>query len=151
MSLDQYLFEHSYLTGFEYNPLSCSLKLQIDAKITFAHPKADKVNDQAIFIEIEVMLDGVQYIRLLSSPLLKDNPNDDLGSIEQFHIKNSKSVSQGFTVEEMGNKQKLTLDLCDGNIYSVHSKLREVKFLNFVSEMVSFETGFNEINIKEIE
>lgn len=51
----------------------------------------------------------------------------------------------------MGNKQKLSLNLCEGNIYSVHSKSREIKFLNFISEMVSFELGFEEINIIEIE
>jgi hypothetical protein len=151
MYLERYLFEHSYLTGLEYNPVSCSLKLLIDAKITYEHPKADKINDKATFIEIEVLFEGVQYSRLLSSPLLNDNPNDDLGSIEQFYLKNSLSVSQGLTVEEKDNKQNLSLDLTDGNIYSVLSKSREIKFLNFISEMVSFELGFGEVIIKEIE
>lgn len=149
MKLDQYLFEHSYLTGFEYNPITCSLKLQIDAKITFKHPKADKVNNRATFVEIEVIFEGVQYIRLLCSPLLKDNPNDDLGSIEQFYLKNSKAVSQGFNLEDVDDKQKLSLDLCEGNIYSVYSKSKEIMFLNFISEMVSFELGFEEIIINE--
>jgi hypothetical protein len=151
MNLDWYLFEQSYLTGFDYNPISCSLKLLIDAKLTFEHPKVDKINVKATFKEIEVMFDGVQYIRLLSSPLLKDNPNDDLGSIEQFYLKNSYSVSQGLTIENKDNKQKLSLDLSDGNTLSVFSKSSELKFLNLISELISFELGFSEMYINEVD
>lgn len=93
MNLEWYLFEHSYLTGIEYNPRSCSLILKIDAKITFEHPESTGINNlEDSFVEVTVLFEGVQYLRLISSLNLLTNPNDDIGSIEQFHLKDSKSI-----------------------------------------------------------
>lgn len=152
MNLKRYLFEHSYLTGIEYNPIDCSLKLNIDAKITFDHPKAyGNSNLQESFVMIEVLFEGVQYLRLINSPHLLTNPNDDLGSIEQFHLKDFDSVSKGLTMSKENEKQELSLDLSGGNVVKVFSKSKNIKFLNFVSEMITFEIGFEMFSIKEID
>jgi hypothetical protein len=149
MNLNHYLFEHSYLIGLDYDPISCSLKLFIDAKITFEHPKANKINENATFVDIEVLFEGVTYFRILTNPLLQNNPNDDYGSIEHFYLKNSNEVSQGFAVKKIGNTQKLSLELSDGLVYSVLSNSNEIKFLNLISEMLSFEIGFEKMIIRE--
>lgn len=151
MNLEWYLFEHSYLIGIEYNPIGCSLTLKIDAKMTFDHPKSNaNSNLKESFLEIEVFFEGVQYLRMLNSKNLLNNPNDDIGSIEQFNLKNSDSVSKGLLIKEKSDKQELTLSLLEGNEVTVFSKSKEVKFLNFISEMISFEIGFERFVIKEL-
>jgi hypothetical protein len=152
MTLGWYLFEQSYLTGIQINPINCTLNLSIDAKMTYDHPKTDgNINLEESFVEIKVFFEGVQYLRMVNSTQLLMNPNEDIGSIEQFCLKDSDSVSQGLTIKEINDKHELLLDLSDGNLVQVLSKSKEVKFLNFVSEMISFELGFEKFSIKENE
>jgi hypothetical protein len=152
MKLGWYLFEHSYLTDIQINPINCTLNLRIDAKMTYDHPKTvDNMNLEESYVEIEVLFEGVQYLRMVNSAQLLMNPNDDLGSIEQFDTKGLNSISPGLTIKKNNDKNELLLDLSDGNKVQVLSKSKEVTFLNFISEMISFEIGFEKLSIKENE
>lgn len=153
MSLEWYLFEHSYLTGIDYKPTDCSLNLMIDAKMTFDHPKLveNQPKLEETYVQIEVNLKGVQYLRMVSSSHLLTNPNDDMGSIERFSLKEFDSVSSGFAIKSDKNKHELLLDLSDGNVASVFSSSNKLTFLDFVSENIAFEIGFEGFTIREID
>ncbi|GGI11592.1 hypothetical protein [Gottfriedia solisilvae] len=126
MDLKWYLFEHSYLTGINIDPVGCSLTLHIDAKITYDHPNGRESNE-ANFEEITIRFVGVQYLRMVNSLNLLTNPNDDLGSIEEFELKRT-------------NSQSSSLDVVEKKIMISNSK--KLSFLNFVSELITFEIGF---------
>ncbi|GGL43210.1 hypothetical protein [Sporolactobacillus putidus] len=150
MNLEWYLFEQSYLMDIKYDPLGCTLKLEIDAKITFEHPDSANVsNMEDSFKEIIVQFEGVQYLRLISSLNLLTNPNDDFGSIEQFHLKNSDSIIQEFVTTGTDGTKILSLGLSGDNVATVNTKSKEIKFVDFISEMISFELGFEGYTIKE--
>jgi hypothetical protein len=97
MDLEWYLFEHSYLLGLNVDPITCSLTIHIDAKITYEHPKAKKKNiEESIeesFENISIVFKGVQYLRMINSINLLTNPNDDLGSIEKLELISKELIS----------------------------------------------------------
>jgi hypothetical protein len=148
MSFERYLFEHSYLTNIVYNPIGCSLRLNLDAKITFEHPNAQGVSNlEDSFEEISILFEGVQYLRMINSLHLLSNPNEDYGSIEQLQLKSSNSLSQGLSIDQNEDNRVMVLDLSDGNLVTVSSASKSLLFLNFVSEMISFEIGFENYSI----
>ena len=142
MDLEWYLFEQSYLTGINFDPIGCLLTLNIDAKITYEHPKTNSESSEESFENITIRFEGVQYIRMINSLNLLTNPNDDLGSIEQLQLKSTNSISQGLTIIENENRRIMSLDLSEGNIIPMMSISKKLSFLNFVSEMITFEIGF---------
>lgn len=145
MKLEWYLFEHSYLLDFDYNPIGCELTLIIDAKITFEHPKSNATDSN--FEKLAIRFDGVQYLRMVNSLHLLTNPNEDLGSIEQLRFKNPGSISRGSSIFKTENRIGLSLELSDANVATVYSSSPKVSFLDFVSEMISFELGFEKYSI----
>ncbi|MRX73036.1 hypothetical protein GJU40_12885 [Bacillus lacus] len=147
MDLKWYLFEHSYLTGIIIDPISCSLTLHIDAKITYEHPKANRDSGEESFENITIFFEGVQYIRMINSLNLLTNPNEDLGSIEQLQLKSTNSISHGLSIIESKNRRIMSLDLSEGNIITMISTSKKLSFLNFVSELITFEIGYEKYAI----
>jgi hypothetical protein len=148
VKLEWYLFEHSYLLGIEYNPIGCSMVLIIDAKVTFEHPKSrENSNVEETYEKIAIHFEGVQYLRMINSLQLLTNPNEDLGSIEQLQLKSPNSISQGLSISEHENRRTLSLELSETNVASVLSVSKNLFCLNFVSEMISFELGFENCSI----
>ncbi|KQU58352.1 hypothetical protein R3398_18710 [Rossellomorea marisflavi] len=148
-NLDWYLLEHSYLMDIQVSPVSGILTLCIDAKMTYDHPNIhENTKTEEGFMEIEIIFKGVQYLRMLNSSLLFENPNDDIGSIELFSIKDIDTVRRLSNLE-INNNQESFFDLSDGNAARVLLKNERLKYLNFLSEFVSFELGFEELSIIE--
>ncbi|WP_066063440.1 hypothetical protein [Neobacillus soli] len=136
------------MTGINYNPIGCLLTLNIDAKITYEHPKAKRKSSlEESFENITILFEGVQYLRMINSLHLLENPNDDLGSIEHLQLKSSDSISQGFSIIENENRKILSLDLSEGNVINMLSTSKNLSFLNFVSEMITFEIGFENYSV----
>ncbi len=84
---------------------------------------------------------------MINSLHLLENPNDDLGSIEHLQLKSSDSISQGFSIIENENRKILSLDLSEGNVINMLSTSKNLSFLNFVSEMITFEIGFENYSV----
>ena len=112
-----YLFEHSYLMSIAVDPAACTLQLDIDAKMTFEHPKAAFVQGiEDNFERMGIKLEEVTFLKMSSNPRqLLHNPNEDIGSIDQLVIQR------------------------DHEEYSF--------FVKFVSEAISFETGCGKVVI----
>ncbi|TDF94142.1 hypothetical protein [Paenibacillus piri] len=148
MKIEWFLFEHSYLLGIEFNPIGCSLTLIIDAKITFEHPQSTEMsNTEENYEKIAILFEGVQYLRMINSLQLLSNPNEDFGSIEQLKLKSPDSISQGLSISENENRRVLSLELSKANVATVFSISKNLSFINFVSEMISFELGFERYSI----
>jgi hypothetical protein len=131
MNLDWYLFEHSYLMDIKTTPLNGTLLLTIDAKMTYDHARINKhAMSKGGFIEIEIAFKGVRYLELLNSPNLLKNPNEDIGSIELFNIKDYDHNLSEIQVE-------------------ISLRNKKLKCLTFVSEMISANLVFEEFSIKE--
>ncbi|HHY72331.1 MAG TPA: hypothetical protein GX497_03730 [Bacillus bacterium] len=148
MNLQWYLFDHSYLMGISYNPIDCLLTLDIDAKITYEHPKAKSINSsEDNFENISIRFEGVQYIRMINSLNLRTNPNDDFGSIEHLQLKSLNSVSEGFSIIDENDRKIMSLNLTEDNVVTIFTNSNSLSFLTFVSEMISFEIGFESYSI----
>lgn len=148
MKIEWYLFEQSYLLDLNYNPLGCSLILTVDAKVTFEHPKSNEVsNVESSFEKIFIKFEGVQYLRMINSLQLRTNLNEDFGSIEQLKVRNSNSISQGLSISKNAKRIGISLELSETSIATVYSNSIDLSFLEFVSEMISFELGFEKYSI----
>ncbi|MEK4297400.1 hypothetical protein [Paenibacillus sp. FSL R5-0914] len=148
MKLEWYLFEQSYLLDLVNNPLGCSLTLTVDAKITFDHPKSNELsNAGSKFEKIIIEFKGVQYLRMINSLQLLTNPNEDFGSIEQLQLKNPNSIIRGLSISKNENRVGVSLELSEANIATVYSTSKDLSIIEFVSEMISFELGFEKYSI----
>lgn len=150
MKLSYYLFEHSYLMGVEYNPLLGTLKLIVDAKLTFEHPSVNATDNEAKFEDVELLFEGVQYLKVISDSLLVDNPNEDLGSIERLIVSKTFENCRDIDVQRANEKYMLSTELSDNETVSVTTKSYDFALITFISEMISFELGCEKVSINEI-
>ncbi|HWR09901.1 hypothetical protein [Sporomusa sp.] len=151
MNLNWYSFEESYLLSIDYRITECKLTLYIDARMSIDHPRCHQVNlFEQKFVELEMIFDGVQYYRSVNSSNLKTDPNDDFGSIHSIAIK-ELGVAERKVLGVVSDSEpaKLVLDFQDGTTAEVYSKSTEMKFLDFVSEMLAFRVGFKSIQVCE--
>ncbi|QKS71240.1 hypothetical protein FLK61_31510 [Paenalkalicoccus suaedae] len=144
MNLKWYLFEHSYLTGINVDPINCTLTLHIDAKITYEHPNANRIRDEESFENITMVFKNMQYLRMINSLNLLTNPNEDLGNIEQLHLVKTDLTKNGLSVFESNNERILSFNLSESDPITMISTSSSLSFLNFVSELITFEIGYEE-------
>lgn len=149
MNLDWYLFEHSYLTGINVDVIGCLLTLSIDAKKTYRHPNVEAESNEHNYQNIEFIFEGVQYWRMINSLNLLTNPNEDIGSIEKLCLKDSNAVSSGISFNVRGNQKIISLDLSKNSKVDLITTSKSLYFLNFVSEMITFEIGCEKYSINE--
>jgi hypothetical protein len=131
MDLEWYLFEHSYLLDIQIMPMNNRLILRLDAKMTYDHPRAGERNTSGKgFVEIEMAFEGAQYLKMLNSPNLINNPNEDIGSIESLCVDDFHCHLSHVKVGKSSTNTRL-------------------KWLTFVSEMISLELVFERFVIRE--
>lgn len=142
VKLEWFCFEESYLLSVEYNPVKCLLVIGVDARISVDYPsKAVNTHDD-YYEEIEVILNEVQHFEVITNTHLRENPNDDIGNIEVVEI-----ISPNLNEVYLTNK--IILGFFDGTRAEVASVTKEIKFMKFISDMLAFQVGFEELGINK--
>lgn len=147
MNLEWYSFDYSYLLSIDYRPTDCSLEVGIEARMSVDHPKSKIATSfEDLFEEISVVFRGVQYVKLISSLNILNDPNDDHGNIEHFSITSGEN-NLGLVRKRQGDKITLSVDLLTNKSVEIFSKTKGLQFAEFISEMIAFEVGFEQYDI----
>lgn len=149
MSIDWYVFEESYLIGIDHKICDSTIIIKLDAKISNQHPKVSKTKSyEDTFEEVQILFNGVQYYRGINSANILNDPNDDIGSVYSLQIGNNNSVEDGIRVEYKDSLMKISMDNNNEVISEIFSQSKNIKFVEFVSEMISFRAAFTDYEIK---
>lgn len=150
MSLEWYSFEDSYLLAIDYRQMAAILIVDIDARMSIDHPRIQKQGgNEDFFSRIKLIFEGVQYYRAITSLHIKHDPNEDIGSIESVRIIDPYLASREFSVEQDGVRLKLSMGLTGNNKATIYSKSGGIKILEFVSEKIAFQVGYEGLKISE--
>ena len=150
MNLNWYSFKESYLQSIDYQITKCKLVICIDARMSIDHPKVNQLNSEQNFVNLKMVFEGIQYFRSINSSNLETDPNDDYGSIYRIKVKELTTVEAKLAGVMFDRKPaKLILDYDNGTIAEVYSNVSEIKFLDFISEMLAFRIGFAGMQVIE--
>ncbi|MBL4932369.1 hypothetical protein [Clostridium paridis] len=152
MNIDWYVFEESYLTDIDYRICENILRLVIDGRFSIDHPRSEMVKEyEDYFEEIEIVFSGVQYYRGICSKRINKCPKDDRGNVEYFHIGGSNTIEDGIRLEFETRGVNIFMDNDNKFISRVFSESKDIKFVEFISEMVAFRAVFEDYKINVIE
>jgi len=149
MNIDWYVFEESYLVGIEFKICDSKIIINLDAKISNQHPKVSQIKlYEDTFEEVQMVFNGVQYYRGINSTTILNDPNDDIGSVYSLRIENTNSVEEGIVFEYKDSLMKISMNNNNEVISEIFSQFKNIKFVQFVSEMITFRAAFTDYEIK---
>lgn len=147
MNLDWFSFEESYLLKVEYEISKCTLHLLIDAKKSISYPEVTKIKSyEDSFEAIEVCFKDILYYRGISSLNILNDPNEDIGSIDQLLI-GTFNVEDGIGISKSDNLYKISMENNGEIITELLTHSSNLQFIEFISDMISFRAGFNACTI----
>ncbi len=146
--MEWYVFEESYLIYMDYNICDSKIIIDVDAKISNQHPKFSQIKSYEDTIEDKhLVFNGVKYYRGISSTNIQNDPNDDIGSVDSLRIKNGNLVEDGIRFEYKDSLMKISMDNNNEVISEIFSQSKNIKFVEFVSEMIAFRAAFTDYEI----
>lgn len=151
MNIDWYVFEESYLLDLNYNICNSKIIISLDAKKSKQHPEANEAKlYEDTFEELQVVLNGVVYYRGVTNENLQTDPNDDMGSVYRMQIDDTELKDDGIRFSYQDSLMKITLDNNNQVISDMFSKPKNIKFIEFISEMIAFRAAYTDCMIKVI-
>jgi hypothetical protein len=151
MSIDWYVFEESYLLNMDYKICENIIFIDLDAKKSNQHPKVCEIKSyEDTFEEIKIVFRGVQYYRGINSTNIMNDPNDDIGNVEWLYIGGSNTLEDGIKIEYGEKRIEIIMNNNSKLISEISSQTVDIKFIEFVSEKITFRAGFDDFEISTI-
>jgi hypothetical protein len=148
MNLEWFSFDESYLISIDYHQMECKLVVNIDARMSVNHPKVQEVkNFEDYFKKIQLIFNGVQYYKTITSSHVTTDPNEDIGNIEYIKMLSSETDNNNVNVTQNGERLNITLDLMNDEQASIFSRSNSITFCEFISEKVIFQVGFENLTV----